>query len=103
MLMMYRVAELSSYQGNPPTFTSITAIESIECSLRFLGSIKSSTDQQHSNCFGPGSFFEPVPSPARAYSAQWLISILAAVAELFPIWGAELWGWGALTRKDRVA
>ena len=26
---MYRLAELSSYLGNPPTFTSITSLESI--------------------------------------------------------------------------
>ena len=79
-LMMYRLAELPSFPGNPPTCTSITAIESIQRSLRFLGRFKSSSTQ---NCFGPGSFFVPVPSPARAYSAQWLISIWAAVAEYF--------------------
>ena len=32
---------------------------------------------------GPGRFFVPVPSPARAHSAQWLIPIWAAVAEYF--------------------
>ena len=99
-LMMYRLAVLSSYPGNPPACLSITAMESIECSLQFLGSFKSSSTQ---NCFCPGSFFETVPSPARAHSAQLPIPIWAAVAEIFPIWGAELWGRGALTRKDRVA
>ena len=78
-LIMYRHAELSSYPENPPTCTSITAIKSIECSLQFLGRFKSSTQ----NCLGPCSFFVPVPSPARAHSAQWLIPIWAAVAEYF--------------------
>ena len=78
---MHRLAELLSFPGNPPTCTSIIAIESIECSLRFLGHFKSSITQ---NCFGPGSFFVPVPSPAMiAHSAQWLIRIWAAVAEYF--------------------
>ena len=65
-LMMYRLAELSSDQGNLPTCTSITAIESIEASLLFLGSYKSSSTQ---NCLGPGCFFKPVPSSARAHTA----------------------------------
>ena len=81
---MYRLAELSSYPGNPPTCTSITAIDSIERSLRFLGRFKSNSTQ---NCFCPGRFFVPFPSPARspqrpvAYSRRELRSESLFIAE----------------------
>ena len=94
-LMMYILAKLSSYPVNPPTCTSITAIKSIECSLRFLGRFKYSSTQ---NCFGPGSFFVSVPSPARAHNAQWLIPIWAAVAEYLQF-GVPYSGAGELLAK----
>ena len=45
-LIMYRLAELASYLENPPTCTSIIAIEPIECSRRFLGPFKCSSTQK---------------------------------------------------------
>jgi len=68
--MMYRLAEIASYPGNPPTCTPIIAIKFPSNFLVGFPAFSSKAVLQNSGS-GSGRSFVPVPGPASARRAHW--------------------------------
>ena len=101
--MMYRLAELSktfflSWESSNVHINHSHWIYWMFSSVSWLFQV-----QQHSKWPLPLQFLWACSKPSQSPQRPVAYSHLGCSSWIFPIWVAELWGLGALTRKDLVA